>query len=109
MRQAAGESDRKHAQHDSKRNVKVYAVGSIANVVNNDFNYAQVAITTRSIRLSINSAGERMVTRKGEKFDVAFSNPWQKTSCTSMLKSVRAEIMREEDEKDNSETGARSK
>jgi len=99
-RQPTGESDRKHAQHDPKRNIRVYAVGSITAVFNNDFNYAQLSISTKSIRLSINSLGERMVTKKGEKFDITFPNPWQKESFLSLLKSVQAEIDREDDEQD---------
>ena len=58
----------------------------------NDFNNVQVEFSTKSIKLSLNRHGERMVTRRGERFDVTFASPSHKATLVGLLRSLQLAI-----------------
>ena len=72
------------------RKTKVYAVREITSCSGNDFNYAQLSISTRSIKLCLNQFGEKLVIKKGERTEVLFEDPAHKEKFLSIFRAVNA-------------------
>ena len=64
-----------HKHTQINRKTRVYGLHDITSWARHDFNYAQMTISTNSIKLSLNQFGEKVAIKKGERSDFRFDTP----------------------------------
>jgi hypothetical protein len=80
QRSAAG-----RGQTQVNRKTKVYSLHGITSWARNDFNYAQMTVSTNIIKLCLNQFGEKVVVKKGERADIRFDTPAEREKFLSVF------------------------
>jgi len=74
---------RRHKQINRK--TRVYGLHDITAWARNDLNYAQMTISTNSLKLCLNQFGEKVVIKNGERSDIRFDTPAERERFLSVF------------------------